>query len=73
VWLVGTGALTSYRSERLGDPIEELASSVFARRPELGRAASPAGEALRSLLRWLADRQSAIGIELLGRLGQRAR
>ena len=67
VWLAAAGAERGHEQDRFDEALESMLTDVIARRPELARSQQPAGDALRGLLRGLADRQSAIGLELIAR------
>ena len=68
VWLAAAGAERGHEQERFDEALESMLTDVIARHPELARSQAPAGEALRGLLRGLADRQSPIALELIARL-----
>jgi hypothetical protein len=72
-WLLGIVRVEKERELRdideAEDGIASLLNVVWAEQENDLRADRTAFQTFRSLLGWLADRQNALGLELLGRLG----
>jgi len=67
--LVGDGAERVIYWESAAEPVASLLNIVWRQDESRLRQNAAAFTAFRNLLRWLADRQNAIALDLVGRLG----